>query len=183
MSYSPNNPNGQATMANSAPVVLSSDQSTVPVSIASTVTVITTTITHQAAAYASGRLIGGKLTFANAVATAGGSGIITDIVLSDKDSQNIDVQLVLFESDPTNTTFTENAALDIHDTDLLNVANIIGNSSGNYASFADNSVARTGGIRYPFKLDSGTTLYGCLVCRGTPTYTTTTSLQLKIYIE
>lgn len=35
MSYSPRNPNGQATMANSSPVVLASDQSAVPVSVAS----------------------------------------------------------------------------------------------------------------------------------------------------
>lgn len=33
MSYNPNNPNGQATMANSAPVVLASDQSNVPIDI------------------------------------------------------------------------------------------------------------------------------------------------------
>lgn len=32
MSYNPNNPNGQATMANSAPVVIASDQTAVPVS-------------------------------------------------------------------------------------------------------------------------------------------------------
>lgn len=32
MSYNPNNPNGQATMANSAPVVIASDQSAIPVS-------------------------------------------------------------------------------------------------------------------------------------------------------
>lgn len=34
MAYNPNNPNGQATMANSAPVTLASNQSTLPVSIA-----------------------------------------------------------------------------------------------------------------------------------------------------
>jgi len=35
MAYNPNNPNGQATMANSEPVVLASDQSAVPVSVSS----------------------------------------------------------------------------------------------------------------------------------------------------
>lgn len=35
MSYTPNNPNGQATMANSAPVVIASNQSAVPVSLTS----------------------------------------------------------------------------------------------------------------------------------------------------
>ena len=33
MAYNPNNPNGQATMANSAPVVIASNQSTLPVSL------------------------------------------------------------------------------------------------------------------------------------------------------
>lgn len=33
MAYNPNNPNGQATMANSSPVVIASDQSTLPVSV------------------------------------------------------------------------------------------------------------------------------------------------------
>ena len=33
MAYNPNNPNGQATGANSAPVVLASDQTTVPVKV------------------------------------------------------------------------------------------------------------------------------------------------------
>jgi hypothetical protein len=38
MAYNPNNPNGQATSANSAPVVLASDQSTVPVSVSGVAT-------------------------------------------------------------------------------------------------------------------------------------------------
>lgn len=39
MSYNPNNPNGQATMANSAPVVIASDQSALPISGTVTATV------------------------------------------------------------------------------------------------------------------------------------------------
>lgn len=35
MAYNPNNPNGQATMANSAPVVIASDQSSIPINDAS----------------------------------------------------------------------------------------------------------------------------------------------------
>jgi hypothetical protein len=35
MAYNPNNPNGQATMANSAPVVVASDQSSIPINDAS----------------------------------------------------------------------------------------------------------------------------------------------------
>lgn len=38
MSYSPNNPNGQATMANSEPVVIASDQSAVPVTVSGVAT-------------------------------------------------------------------------------------------------------------------------------------------------
>lgn len=46
MSYSPNNPNGQATSANSAPVVIASNQSAVPVSGTVTVTQATGTNLH-----------------------------------------------------------------------------------------------------------------------------------------
>ena len=34
MSYSPNNPNGQATMANSSPVAIASNQSAIPMTLA-----------------------------------------------------------------------------------------------------------------------------------------------------
>lgn len=37
MSYNPNNPNGQATSANSAPVVVASDQPSIPVDLALTI--------------------------------------------------------------------------------------------------------------------------------------------------
>lgn len=48
MAYTPKNPNGQATMANSEPVVIASDQSTVPVSVSgvSTAANQTTIIGH-----------------------------------------------------------------------------------------------------------------------------------------
>ena len=36
MAYNPQNPNGQAVMASSAPVVIASNQSAVPVTLAST---------------------------------------------------------------------------------------------------------------------------------------------------
>lgn len=43
MSYNPNNPNGQATMANSEPVVIASDQTSVPVSFTGSTDVATQT--------------------------------------------------------------------------------------------------------------------------------------------
>lgn len=48
MAYSPKNPNGQATMANSEPVVIASDQSTIPVSVSGVATAAnqTTIIGH-----------------------------------------------------------------------------------------------------------------------------------------
>jgi len=53
MAYQPKNPNGSATSANSTPVVIASDQSTVPVSLASVpthaVTLASTTITGTVA--------------------------------------------------------------------------------------------------------------------------------------
>lgn len=180
MSYSPNNANGQATMANSAPVVIASNQTAVPVSLSSGATLITTTITHETAPYAIGDLLGGKLTFANAVTTAGGSGTIKSFGITDKDSQSVDLWLFLFSENPTNTTFTENSPVDIHDTDLLNLIAVV--TTGSYFTFVDNSFSfEIDDVS--FKLTSGTSLYGFLMCRGAPTYTTTTALQLRLLIQ
>ena len=56
--YTPNNPNGQATMSNSSPVVISSDQSTVGVSDASTHSTLTTINSTLGSPFQAGASIG-----------------------------------------------------------------------------------------------------------------------------
>jgi hypothetical protein len=139
------------------------------------------TVDH-AGAYAAGDLIGGKLTLSPAVRLPGFGGIITRITLSDKAKQNAPIDVVLFVADPDATTFTDQAALDIDDADLLNSFHV-SILATDYASFADNSEATVNNVGAAFRLAAGSKeLYAALVCRGTPTYAAAGDLQLTVAI-
>lgn len=146
----------------------------------------TPTIT-SGSAYASGDLIGGKLTFSNAVLSSLRHAEIVGATLLDASKQNADIDLVLFSADPSSTTFTDDSAFAVHADDLAKVIAVVKfRASSDYVSFSANSVAivdtvakrfRTTGTASPY--DS---LFGALVSRGTPTYTSTSALTVGITI-
>lgn len=145
---------------------------------------ISQTPTISTGIYASGDAIGGKLTFANAAASAGAGGRIVKVVIVDNDGEEAAIDLVLFDQDFTATA--DQAAFDPSDADLANCLGYIDILAADYASFVSNSVAaRTDNSRlpFPFKLSTGTSLYGQMVVRGTPTYTADDDLTIKIEIE
>lgn len=143
---------------------------------------INATPTIDTAIYASGDLVGGKLTFAGAAKEGVGSGTIHTVVISDLDKESANVDLVIFNSDPTGTTFTNNAAFDIADADLPKVACVI--SITTHATFNDNGVSYANGTNCVFEIaDAATpTLYGALVVRATPTYTTAADITVRLSI-
>lgn len=135
--------------------------------------------------YAAGDALGGKLTFANAALASGGSGMITKVRIVDDDQELAPVELVLFNQDFTATN--DNAPFDPSDADMQNCLGFIDVAQTDYASFVDNSVAaKTSGLRmpFPYQLGSGgSTMYGQLVVRGTPTYTATDDITVIITVE
>lgn len=145
----------------------------------------TPTITNGTA-YASGDLIGGKLTFTNAVLSSQRHAEIVGGVLYDSSKQSADVDLVIFSADPTATTFTNDSAFAVHADDLQKVVAVIKFRSTDYVPFSANSVGivdntskkfRSTGTASPFDA-----VYGALVSRGTPTYTSTTALTVGLTI-
>lgn len=143
-------------------------------------------LTVDTAAYATGELIGkhtgGKLTFTNAFSGPGKGGRLVQVILTDDGAQSAAIDLVLFSSDPSATTFTDQSALDIADADLDKIIGIVSLAAASYKAFADNSaiVATAGPI--DIVTDSGT-LYGALVSRGSPDYVAATDLTLRLVIE
>lgn len=123
--------------------------------------------TLGAAAYSANDAVGGKMTFENAVFTGKSNGVIEAVTLYDLAKQGIALDLVLFSADFTATA--DNDAFDPSDADLANYLGHINVVSGSYAAFSDNSVATVQNLRIPFSI-SGTSLYGQIVTRGTPTY-------------
>ncbi len=141
----------------------------------------TATPTVDTSAYASGDLIGGKLTFNNALGDQSGTGAVNSIKIVDQAAQASDLDLVIFSSNPTNTTFTDQVALDIADADLSKVVAVITLGSSTRFSFADNSVHYIGSLYIPVQgATSNTVLYGALVSRGTPTFAASTDVSVTL---
>jgi hypothetical protein len=79
-----------------------------------TVSLLNQTPTVSASpAYTSGDCIGGKMSFTGAALTAGGSGLIKSVVVNCKSAQTGAFDLILFDSDPSSSTFTDNSAIAI----------------------------------------------------------------------
>jgi len=153
-----------------------------PVPVRGGAIVIAQTPTISTTAYAANDAVGGKLTFANAVRTAGGVGYIEDVVVVDNDKENAELVLVCFDADFTATA--DNAAFDPSDADLGNAIGFVWILTSDYKSLNDNSVATVSNQPLQFQLAAGgTSLYCQLMAVGTPTYTATSDLTVKLAIR
>ena len=135
------------------------------------------------AIYASGDLIGGKLTI-----PAPDKGKIVSVRLVDQAAQSAAIDLTLWASDPAGTTFTDNAALDVADADMAALIGVVPIAAADYDVFSDNRVATVSGYGLVYGSlakgqNGGFAMYGALVSRGTPTYVAATDLHLSIGIE
>ncbi len=131
--------------------------------------------------YTSGDLVGTKLSFLLVVRGSGNhTGLIQSVIITDLEKQSIETDVVFFDADPSNTTFTDNAALDVNDTDLLTIAGVA--TVNDWAAFNDNSVGQALNLAIPFDLGVGTTLYGALVTRGAPNHGGTSDLTVRVSI-
>lgn len=127
-------------------------------------------------AYASGDLVGPKQTLTGAGTcdpTLGKlglcAGIIHSVTITDLENQAADFDLVIFSSDPTGTTFTDNAAFDIADADLPKVVCVIQVTTN--VAFNDNAVIIANGTNCVFDAPATRgTLYAAPVIRSAGTF-------------
>lgn len=129
-------------------------------------------------AYTAKDAVGGLLTFASAVESASSAGTITSVSIVDKGQQMAALDLVLFNQ--TFTASTDNAIFAPSDADLLNSVGVIPISA--YHDFSTNSIGVARNVGLAVKL-TGTSLFGQLVTRDTPTYTSTGDIQVTIAIK
>lgn len=144
----------------------------VTVTVAQTVT--------AASAYASGNAVGGLITFAAAARVAAGSGLIQSIVVNSKSLQSTQMDLVVFSANPTGSTCTDKNAVAVAAADfdkVLGVAHIT-----DWTALGTPSAGQAQNLAMPFALSAGTTLYGCLVTRSTPTFTATTDISVSLRV-
>lgn len=149
-----------------------------PTSIGSSVYTRTaqTPTVSSGSVYASGDVVGGLLTYANVGASAGKPVRVVSVNIVDKGQQYADFDLVLFDVAPT--VAADNAAFDPTDAELSNCVGIIPVGAGHYTALFDNSVAHVDcDVTCVLTADD---LYGVLVARGTPTYTSTSDLVITV---
>ena len=142
---------------------------------------VNATPTISTSAYASGDLVGTKMEFMIASGlSAENSAYLSQVVLLDKAAQGSPLDLIVFSSDPVNTTFTDNAALAIDDADLDKVAAVV--SIIDYVSFVDNAVADVH-VGRVLQADEDGKVYACLVARAAPIYGSTSDLTVRLGVS
>lgn len=132
------------------------------------------TPTITASSYTSGFEIGGKMTFAIG---GQGSGVLQSIRVTSKSIQTTGVKLYLFDTNPTNSTWTDHAAPAINAADVSFLRGcfdmlIYDNGLGTH------TIWNFEGIGMSFV---GATLYGILVAAGTGlSFTSTSDITVKL---
>lgn len=140
-------------------------------------TAIIQTPTITAGAYIAGDNVGGLLTFANAARFSGGGGILKEILIIDDASQSDETELWLF-----NQTFTagaDNAVWTPVEAELHNLVTVISTASGTYYTGGATGTVCMVEVARQFNL-TGTSLFGRLVTRGTPTYAATDDVSVIV---
>ena len=116
----------------------------------------------------------------DAVKQSGGGGMIQSLVLTDKSPQGRTVDVVLFDSDPINTTFTDRVAFDLADADVTKVIGVI--RCDNKID-AGTMIGLVGDLAMPFVLPAGgTSLFAAIILRQAATYLSTSDLTLRFNI-
>lgn len=183
---------GQKTMANSLPVVLASDSASIGIGASELnlgfinrhLVVLSQVPTITAlSAYAVGDCIGGLIAFANAARVAAGSGRILAGLLGDAAMQTPSMQLLLFDANPTSSTFNDKSAAVLDPSDL---GKLIGNIPFlNYLTVGLRDFSHVES-KVAFALASGQTIWGALVLQGEnapPTFATAADITVKLWIE
>ena len=123
--------------------------------------------------YASGDALGVVKTFTNLPE----HGVIHSIMVIDRDSENVNLDVVLFNRSITGTA--ANAAFAPTDAELSTLVGSVLIST--YKAFSTNSMAIATAIGLPYWAPSGV-LYVQCVTRGTPTYTAVTDVLIALGI-
>lgn len=153
-----------------------------PVDFSSRIIRLKVTPVISTSAYLKNDAVGGLMEFTSAVLAKARGGTIQKAVIVDKAGQK--AKLDLYLSDRTFTATADADPIDISAADTDNTLGVVEVSPGNYAKVATTSareVATRAGLGMSFKLN-GTSIFGQLITRGTPTYVATSDLVVILAI-
>ena len=132
-----------------------------------------------AAIYHAGDAVGGLLTFANSARVAGSGGVIKSVLLVDDSGTDVALELWLFNA--TFVAMADHAAWAPAEADLEKLIGVIYSTDGAWAAAGTPSVnsIKAIGLRYDL---TGTSMFGQLVTRGTPTFAAVDDVTVKVQL-
>ena len=135
-----------------------------------------------AGAYSANDAVGGLLTFPLAARTniSEGGSILVGVVIVDDAGQDAELELWLF--DRTFTAMADNAAWAPSEADLEKCIAVISTVGSTWRAAGTPSVIQIECTRRIDLVAGGTSLFGQLVTRGTPTYAAVDDLTVKIQL-
>lgn len=142
--------------------------------------VIAPTLAVTAAAYSAGHLVGNKLTLTGIARADGKLALLQSLFLIDTSNQKAALELLIFNANPSATTFTDHATLSINAADVGKIVRRVSIAAADYVTIDTKAFADISPGGKVLKPASGVDMYACLVAVGTPTYAATTALTLNL---
>lgn len=134
-----------------------------------------------AGAYTNGQVVGGLISLSGAARANAGSGLIETVNVNVKTALTAPFDVLFFDTNPTNSTFTDNAALAVNTADLPFLCGVA--HCSDLISMGTPQLLQAANIAMPFKLSaSATILYAVIVLRGAQTFASTSAIGLSVSI-
>jgi hypothetical protein len=141
--------------------------------------VVAQAVVGSTTAYTAGDCVGSLLTFAGLGRVAGGTGLVQMASVMSKTAQTADLDLVLFHTNPSASTFTDNAALAVNAADWDKVIDVV--HITDWTSLGTPSFAKATALAVAYKVAAGQTeIYGQLVARGAFTLSSASDLKVAV---
>lgn len=152
-----------------------------PMQVNTSSTLETVTVVNTAAAYAAANLNidEGGLTFTKLLRQSPLSARVNQVIVSDLDATGKNLILILFCSNPSATTFTNAAALDVADSDISKICCRV--SLDTHKAFADNAII-TGQPNCTIQSSTGI-IYGALLTTESTTWSTGSALTVTLAVS
>jgi hypothetical protein len=141
----------------------------------------TATPTVTAGAYTTGQCVGALNSLATAARVAAGSLIIKSCMVTVKTALTAPYDVIFFSTNPSNSTFTDNAALAINVADLQSICGIA-HCTEVVSGGTPQILQAPDGLAIPCKLSAAQILYAQIVIRGGQTFASTSAIGLNVGI-
>lgn len=134
-----------------------------------------------ASAYSTGNVVGSLSTVANVSRINAGTATIQNVIINSKSNQTAQFDVIFFNANPTNSTFTDKTALAVAVADfdkVIGVAHVT-----DWTNLGTTSLGQSLNPGIIFNAGVGSTsIYAVVATRGAPTFTATSDLTLSFSV-